>query len=159
MNKKLLIILFTFICITCTQNFSYANSELAYKTTPSLNAYISELERIDNDIYILGKTILESTNPKDYDKFKREIQFNREKIMSVRSSLSNYYDNINENNIESRNILALQVALDYFRVALEELDLLIKDNPGVDKYNTLANYFYNKYSASETISWVKSQSK
>lgn len=159
MNKKLLIAFFTILCIISTQGFTYANSKIDSKAPSSISGYIDELDRIDNDIYILAKSILESKNNDDYPKFKRELNFIKDEVNSIRNNLSAYYNTINANNVVSRNILALQVGVDYFRVALEELSLLIEDsnNNNLDKYNILANYFYNKYSATETISWVKSQ--
>lgn len=161
MKKTYLIaIIFTLIMYTSINCFSVSsanNTNISYNAiSPTLSEYIKNLRLLDNDIYILGKSIFTnlSENKEMSANIQKDINFTMEKLKNIRNNLLTYSKNIKNDNLETRSATSLIIAANYYYLALEELNFILDNYKDSDIYDASANFFYDKLLGSQTVDWV-----
>lgn len=124
----------------------------------TIQNYISDLKEIENDYYIAGKAVLQDKCAnKNKEKLKKDINFYMEKISELKNNMSDYLSTLKNDQVQSRNILALIFVTEYFEIGLKELLIILDSESDTIDYNSLESYFYSKVLAKQTISFIESQ--
>lgn len=158
-------IIFTLIIYTSINCFSISNANtkiIDYNITSStLSEHIKNLRILDNDIYILGKSIFTnlSENKKMSSNIQKDIDFAIEKLKTIQNSLLAYSKSVKNDNLETRNTTSLIIATNYYSLALDELSFILDNYKDSDIYDASANFFYDKLLGSQTVDWVESQNR
>ncbi|MGL5346272.1 MAG: hypothetical protein ACRDA3_02890 [Peptostreptococcaceae bacterium] len=124
--------------------------------------YLETIKKIENNYYFAGKGVIEescSNDSNSKNKLAKEIKFYLSEISELKNNMNDYLATIKNNKVEYRNVEALLLVSDYFRIGLEELLIILEAQNDSVKYNSLESYFYSKVLAKQSISFVEGQLK
>ncbi|CEO11500.1 Uncharacterised protein [[Clostridium] sordellii] len=165
--KKVLTFIIIFIILFIpifnkTSYYTYAGTSLIQQGEKEKN-YLNELEIIQKQVYILSSNILQFIIDKSDESYKNQIlkdaEFIKTQIRQLRVELSAYHQT-KSGNVEKNPVsLALLNSLNYSSMALSYLVCLLNEEIISDQNECLQGYYFSKYQADQTLSWLKTQIK
>ena len=158
-------IIFTILFIPIfnkTSYHTYAESNLIQQGDKEKN-YLSELQKIQKQIYIVSSNVLKCVIEKHGDSYKdktiKDIKFIKTQIRQLRGELIAYHQS-KSGNIEKNPIsLALLNTSNYCSMSLSYLVCLLDEQVISNQNNCLQGYYLSKYQADQTLIWLESQIK
>ncbi|MDU6114585.1 MAG: hypothetical protein E6649_09210 [Paeniclostridium sordellii] len=158
-------IIFTILFIPIfnkTSYYTYAESNLIQKGDKEKN-YLSELQKIQKQIYIVSSNVLKCVIEKHGDAYKektiKDIKFIKTQIRQLRVELIAYHQS-KSGNIEKNPIsLALLNTSNYCSMSLSYLVCLLDEQVISNQNDCLQGYYFSKYQADQTLIWLESQIK
>ncbi|MDA3730048.1 hypothetical protein PBV87_00785 [Niameybacter massiliensis] len=132
-----------------------ANSTLTSKQESEINAYTTELDLIQKNIYTLAQTTVFS-NTNDLSIFQNTLSRLEKSLDIISDNISSSLDNLTHDTVFYRDLLLLTNAVNYIKASLYELNLITTQSSSSEKLTTLQRFFNFRVYANNSLRFLNS---
>lgn len=147
-HKSSCFILLLSLCIFSSTLYAANSSYSSHESI--INEYIIQLNQVMNQVFTLAEKTTFST-PASKSTFNTDLGVITSNLRSINDSMTNYYNSLESDSLERRNVTLLFNAVNLIQNNLFELTQLNNAATSVEKMLILETYFRFRVEATDTL--------